>query len=269
MKPDKKIFSLSEKELSNGAIPIDVYKDDEAVFNEIARTIADEIKAHNERGEKTLLILPVGPTGHYPGLAQIINSERIDLSGVTVINMDEYMSDEHTLIDKSDSLSFEHIMYRDFYDRVDSALLMPREQRIFPNLENGALIRETIERHGGVDLCIGGIGVDGHIAFNEPIDGMGDDEFKKLSVRVIKIRTETLITNSIIEFGGAYEFMPNYAVTIGFNEIMSSKKIRLYSLKPWHWAVVRKAAFYAPTAEFPVTLLQGMDVRIGIPKSLA
>lgn len=268
--PNKEILALTKQQLAReGSIPVDIYPDDDSVFRAIAQTVADEIADHNSRNEPTLLIMPVGPTGHYPLLADIINRRRIDLSRVTVINMDEYMTDEHTLIDNRDPLSFEYIMYRDFYDSVDNELLMPREQRIFPTLQNGEHIRGVIEAHGGVDLCVGGIGIDGHVAFNEPVDGMSREEFKRLSVRVIEIRTETLVTNSIMEFGGAYEFMPRYAVTIGFNEIMRSKKIRLFCLKPWHKAVVRKAAFYSPSAEFPVTLLQGMDTRIGIPHSIA
>lgn len=269
MEKNRKILTLSRNELQNGGkIPVDIYENEEVLFKSIARLVADEIKENTRDGREALFILPLGPVGQYGYLADIINKERISLKNLTVINMDEYMENENTLIDKNDPLSFEKTMYELFYNKVDADLLNDSNKRIFPNLTNGDEIRSLINAHGGVDFCLGGIGVDGHIAFNEPIEGMSVEEFSDLSVRVVSIRTETKITNGTMEFGGAYEFIPDYAITIGMKEILAAKKIRLYCFKPWHKMVVRKASFYAPSAEFPVTLLQGKDVRIGIPESL-
>ena len=270
MEKNRKILTLSREELmSGGKIPVDIYENEEVLFKSIARLVADEIKENTKNGREALFILPLGPVGQYGYLADIINEERISLKTLTVINMDEYMDDDHTLIGKDDDLSFEKTMYKLFYDKVDPELLNDKSQRIFPDLENGGYIRELIEKHGGVDFCLGGIGVDGHVAFNEPIEGMSAEEFANLSVRVVKIRPETKVTNGTMEFGGAYEFIPDYAITIGMKEILAAKKIRLYCFKPWHRMVVRKASFYHPSAEFPVTLLQGKDVRLGIPESLS
>jgi len=270
MQKDERILTLTREELSHGGkIPIDIFETEDQLFRTIARVVADELIENTKNGKSALFIMPLGPVGQYGYLADIINKEKISLKNVTFINMDEYMEDDHTLISKSNPLSFENTMYRLFYDKVDSDLLMPKEQRIFPTLTNGETISKLIENHGGVDFCLGGIGVDGHVAFNEPIEEMSVEEFSNLSTRVIEIRTETLVTNATMEFGGAYEFMPRYAITIGMKEILSAKKIRLYSFKPWHKMVVRKASFYKPSAEFPVTLLQGKDIRIGIPESIA
>lgn len=267
---NKKILSLTREELtSGGRIPIDVFTDSDTLFRHIARTVADELKHYSNLNKKALFIMPLGPVGQYPYLAEIINNERISLKNITFINMDEYMIDEKTLISKEDSLSFENTMYRLFYNRINQDLLMEKEKRVFPNLTNGEYITKLIEENGGVDFCLGGIGVDGHIAFNEPIENMSIKDFCALSTRVIKIAKETLVTNGIMEFGGAYEFMPTYAITLGFKEIMQAKKIRLYSFMPWHKMVVRKASFYEPQTAFPVTLLQGKDIRIGIPESIA
>jgi len=269
MQKDERILTLSREELQNGGkIPVDIFPNDEEIYTGIARMVADEIIADTKDGRQALFIMPLGPVGQYGFLADIINKESISLKNVTFINMDEYMEDEKTIIDKNNPLSFEKIMYEKFYNKIDKDLLMPKEQRIFPNLENGEYIANLIADHGGVDFCLGGIGVDGHVAFNEPIEELTAEEYKNLSTRVIKIRTETLVTNGTNEFGGAYEFMPNYAITIGMKEILTAKKIRLYCHRIWHKMVVRKASFYQPSAEFPVTLLQGKDVRIGIPEWL-
>ena len=62
-----------------------------ALLEHFARSIAEEIKAHNARGEPARLILPVGPTGQYPILAEITNRERISWKNVFIFQMDEFL----------------------------------------------------------------------------------------------------------------------------------------------------------------------------------
>lgn len=258
---------MTQDDFKDGKIPVDIYEDIPDVFQNIAKMIADEILSYD--GKKAVMILPLGPVGQYEYLANIVNEKKISLKNLTFINMDEYMTDENTLISSSEPLSFEYQMYKEFYNRVNPELLMPVSQRIFPTPENGVLIRSIIAENGGVDLCVGGIGINGHVAFNEPFfDGTTDEEFKALSVRVVEIAAETIVTNGIYEYEGAYEFMPKHAVTIGFNEIMQAKKIRLYVFKPFHKMVARKASFYPQSCQFPVTLLQDCDIRIGMHKGI-
>ncbi len=271
MQKDERILNLTREELSTkGQIPIEVFSELEDIFKKFACVAFDTIKENNENGKNTVIIMPLGPTGHYKYLAKMVNENGLSLKNTTFINMDEYMWDEKTFVDISDPLSFEGTMYKLFYDKIDESLIMPKEQRIFPNLNNGELIRTVIKNHGKVDLCLGGIGIDGHVAFNEPpTTAMTDEEYLKLSVRVLPIAMETVITNAISSNGGAIEFIPRYACTIGFNEIMQSKKILLCCNRPWHRMTVRKASFYKKSAEFPVTLLQGKDVVIHIPETIA
>lgn len=270
MYQDKQILTMTREHYSQSKIPVDIFADADDVFRHIAREIADDIKKINSNNKEAVMIMPLGPVGQYGYLANIINQEKISLKKITFINMDEYMWDENTLIEKDNPLSFEFAMYKEFYNKVDKDLIMDKSQRIFPTPTNGDEIRAIIEKNGGVDVCIGGIGIDGHVAFNEPPETqMTNEEFENLSVRVIKIATETIITNGINEFEGAYEFMPKYAVTLGFKEIMSAKKIRLYTFKPFHKMVVRKACFYPKSVEFPVTLLQDMNIRIGTHEAIA
>ncbi len=267
MYKDKKILEMTREQLLDGNIPIDIYATIKDVFVGMAEMILEEIKSLN--GKAAVFIMPLGPVGQYKYLAKMVNEQGVSLKNLTFINMDEYMVSKDELISSADKLSFEYQMNVEFYDKIDKNLIMPETQRIFPNLKNASHITQVISNHGGVHLCVGGIGINGHVAFNEPpTKEMSDEEFCSLSTRVIEIAPETIVTNGLYEFDGAYEFMPKYAITIGFAEIMQAKKIRLYVFKPYHKMVARKASFYKKSSEFPVTLLSDCDIRIGMHESI-
>jgi glucosamine-6-phosphate deaminase len=73
---------------------------------------------------------------------------------------------------------------------------------------------------------------------------------------VIEISKETRTTNAIGDLGGAIEDMPHYAITIGMQEILASKVVRLAVMRDWHRAVVRRAACGNIDSAFPASLLQ-------------
>ena len=246
----------SEKLEKEGKVRIKCMESSEAVFRTMAREMADEIIGHNRAGQKTVFIIPVGPVGQYPFFVEIVNSERISLKNCWFFNMDEYLSDEKTWIDKDCFLSFRGFMERNVYSRIDASLVNPVSQRFFPDPENPSMITEKLKELGGADVCFGGIGITGHVAFNEPQTNLSPSGFAELSTRVIRISDETKTANAIGDLGGAIEDMPRYAVTIGMKEILSARKIRLGVFRTWHRAVVRRAACGEITSEFPVTLLQ-------------
>ena len=133
---------------------------------------------------------------------------------------------------------------------------MPEAQRVFPDPGNVEYIPELIERLGGVDIAFGGIGINGHVAFNEADPSMSNEAFLAQKTRVLKITPETRTANAIGDFNGALEDMPNYCITIGIWEIAHARKIRLGCFRNWHRAVVRRAGHGEATAAFPVSLLQ-------------
>jgi glucosamine-6-phosphate deaminase len=261
------------QELTKGRIPIDIYPNKEDAFKEMANEMVEEIVKNNKNHRKTLFICPLGPVGQYKYFVETVNKEKISLHDVTFINMDEYMKNDHELVDENDFLSFRRIMYIECYNKIDSKLIMPVEQRIFPNPTNRKLIEETIKNHGGVDICFGGIGITGHMAFNEPPregDPISIEDYSNLSVRVAQISEETRVTNSMNEYHGAYYIMPKYCVTIGMKQILESKKVRLFCFRDWHRSVVRRASFGEVSVFFPASLLQNhKDARIGISIEVA
>ena len=249
-------YYTKEQLLAAPRIPIVVLENSEDVFRETAREMADEIIRKNQLGENTVFICPVGPVGQYPYFVEMVNQEKIDLKHVWFINMDEYLTDDKQWIDISDKLSFRGFMKCEVYDKIDPGLVMPKEQRVFPDPGHLSHIQELIGDLGGVDICFGGIGINGHLAFNEAQDDLTVEEFKLLHTRVLKLGPETRTANAIGDLDGALDDMPVYCVTVGFNEIYNARKIRLGCFRGWHRGVVRHAAYGQISAHFPVTLLQ-------------
>ena len=249
-------YFKKEEFLKHPKIPIAVLADNEAVFREIAREMAQEIKRKNALKENTVFICPVGPVGQYPYFVDIVNSENISLKDVWFLNMDEYLTDGKEWISVDDPLSFRGFMERNVYTKIKPELVMPREQRIFPDPHDPGHMAEVIERLGGVDICFGGIGINGHLAFNEADDRLSAEEFKNLHTRVLEISRETRTTNAIGDLSGALDDMPRFCVTIGMSEIYHARKVRLGCFRDWHRSVVRHAAYGDVSAHFPVTLMQ-------------
>lgn len=230
--------------------------DNAAVFQAMAAQMAEEIQAHNAAGEKTVFICPVGPVGQYPYFVDMVNEKNISLKNVWFINMDEYLDDEKEWIPKDHPLSFRGFMDRVVYSKIRPELIMPEEQRVFPDPHHVEYIPALIEELGGVDICFGGIGINGHVAFNEADGALSNEEFLAQKTRILTITPETRTANAIGDFNGALEDMPKYCITIGIYEIAHARKIRLGCFRNWHRAVVRRAGYGEPTAEFPVSLLQ-------------
>ncbi len=250
-------YSYTKEELlKSPKIPLICMADNASVFQRMAEQMVEEIVKHNEAGEKTVFICPVGPVGQYPYFVDMVNEQNISLKQVWFINMDEYLDDDKKWVSKEHPLSFRGFMDRTVYTKVKPELVMPEEQRVFPDPENLNYIPELIEKLGGVDICFGGIGINGHVAFNEADPSLTGEEFLAQKTRVLPISPETRAANAIGDFNGALEDMPHYCVTIGIYEISHARKIRLGCFRNWHRAVVRRAAYGEPTAEFPVSLLQ-------------
>ena len=250
-------YGIPENELERSPkIPLRVLGDSGEVFYEMALDMTRQIRQNNQAGKPTVLICPVGPVGQYPIFVRLVNEEGLSLKGCWFINMDEYLANEKTCIPEASPLSFRGFMNRQVYGKIDPALLMPPEQRVFPDPKNPENVQRIIASLGGVDLALGGIGINGHLAFNEPQPDLTPEKFASLHTRVLRISPETRTANAIGDLGGAIEDMPEWCVTIGIAEILSARRVRLGVFRDWHRAVVRRAAFGDVTADFPVTLLQ-------------
>ena len=125
-------------------------------------------------------------------------------------------------------MSFKKRMQDEFYSRVDEELVMPENQRLFPEPLKEKEFDALIEELGGVDAVFGGLGINGHIAFNEPPEegeNIPLDEFANLPTRVLKISRETRTINAYGYQRGDLRGLPEYCITVGMNQILSAKKI--------------------------------------------
>jgi glucosamine-6-phosphate deaminase len=254
------IFRIPKELVGVGSpIACEVVETEEDLYYTMALDLFEEIKKNNERGEKTVCILPVGPVAQYRIFVNLVNKYRLSLKNVYIFNMDEYLDDNKKYIDINSPLSFRGYMDREFYAKIDERLNIPKDNRYFPDPDNLDFYGKRMEELGGVDICLGGLGINGHIAFNEPPEKdqvITKEEFANLKTRVLKIAYETRIVNGIFKAKGCIDIMPEWCVTVGMKEILSSRKIRIYVNTRWQNGVLRKCLHGPVTPEVPASLLQ-------------
>ncbi len=253
----RKLLNMSPEEMVDKAEGrLVVLENLDKLHEHFARAIADEIKANNKAGKKTKLILPVGPVGQYPLLKDIINEEKISLQDCYFFYMDEGCDDSGKAVPPDHPLSFRGEMEHLFFSHIDKELNIPAAQLIFPSHENVHLLRGKIEEVGGIDSCYGGIGIHGHVAFNEP-----EESIKYSDPRLVYLNPYTITINAIrSEIGGDLVNFPRKAVTLGLNQIRGAGRVRLYCRNDipgidWANLVLRLAVFGRPGDDYPVTYL--------------
>ena len=232
------------------------------VYFDMALVMLDEIMKNNKAGKRTVMIVPVGPTAQYPILARLVNQLRVSLKDVWFFNMDEYLIDEKTAIDPEDKMSFHKRMNDEFYSRVDKELVMPKSQRLFPEPGKEKEYDELMEKLGGVDLCLGGLGINGHVAFNEPPEegqSFTVDEFAELGTRVLPISRETMTINAYGYQRGDLRGMPQWCITVGMKQIISARRIYIALNRDWQHGIVKHALFDEITPAIPTSLLRKND----------
>jgi glucosamine-6-phosphate deaminase len=228
------------------------------VADDMARAMLDLIEAARSEGRSATLIVPVGPVDQFPVLAERINQRRCDCRDVMLINMDEYLTPDDRWVSIDHPLSFRGFMNRNFYDLIDPALAPRPRNRVFPDPLDREGIPSLIERRGGVDACFGGIGINGHIAFNEPPEpgeSISVEDFAALPTRVLSLTRETRTINSVT-VGGEISIVPSQAITVGMKEILASRRLRFYCNRPWQRAVVRRVLHGPLTPACPASLLR-------------
>lgn len=257
------LMSLPFDELKRRSrVKIRLLPDREALLDDMARTIADEITRHNEQGLPTRLILPVGPVAQYPRLVAICNRERISWRNVYTFNMDEFLDWQGRPIPVEHPLSFEGFMRRTLFTALDPELQMPEDHAFLPDPFRIDEISNAIEKVGGIDCCYGGIGYHGHVAFNEPPLSrwwtVTTAEMRESLTRVVVLGDDSIVVQSIHSSGGDSTAIPPMAVTLGMRDILASKKIRLYcAAGERHRAIFRISVAGEESVSYPSTLVQG------------
>ncbi len=232
-------------------VPVQIYKNSTEGSNAVAAQIASLIKEKQAKKQTCVLGMATGTTPIllYKELVRLHKEEGLSFKNVVTINLDEYYP-----IEKTAYQSYWSFMHRHLFDLVDidpKNIHLPNGEWTKENLKESCISYEQIiEKTGGIDLQILGIGKNGHIGFNEP----GSSFHSK--TRVIHLDQQTRIANT-------YEFhdlnkVPKLAITVGISSIMKAKKIVLLA-----WgdkaSIVAKSVEGDVTEQIPASVLQNHD----------
>jgi glucosamine-6-phosphate deaminase len=183
-----------------------------------ANYIARKIELFNPVSEKPFVLgLPTGssPLGVYNELISLYKLGKVSFKNVLTFNMDEYVG-----LAPDHPQSYHYFMWSNFFSHVDI-----RKENV--NILNGlakdlklecAQYEEKIAKAGGIDLFLGGVGVDGHIAFNEPGSSLVSRTRDK------ELNYDTRLVNSRF-FGGDISKVPTLALTVGVGTVMDSREV--------------------------------------------
>ena len=195
-----------------------IEKDYAALSQWAAEHVIKRINEFAPTAERPFILgLPTGssPVGMYQALVRAYKEGRVSFKHVVTFNMDEYVG-----LPESHPESYHSFMARNLFDHIDC----PKENI---HLLNGnaddleaecAHYEEMIKKFGGVDLFLGGIGPDGHIAFNEPFSSLTS------RTRMKSLTTDTIIANSRF-FDNDVNKVPRLALTVGVGTVMDAKEV--------------------------------------------
>lgn len=185
-----------------------------------AQHIVERINAFAPTEQKPFVLgLPTGstPIGTYQELIRLHQEGKVSFKNVVTFNMDEYVH-----IPEDHPESYHSFMWNNFFSHIDI-------QKENVNILNGNAedletecqrYEEKIKSYGGIELFMGGIGPDGHIAFNEPCSSLTS------RTRVKTLTTDTVIANSRF-FDNDINKVPKTALTVGVGTVMDSREVMI------------------------------------------
>ena len=197
-----------------------IENDYKAMSKWAAEHVINRINEFNPTPEhKFVLGLPTGssPEGMYAELVSACKDGKVSFKNVLTFNMDEYVG-----LPESHPESYHSFMARNLFDHIDC----PKENIHILNgnakdlQKECAEYEEKIKAAGGIDLFLGGIGPDGHIAFNEPGSSLSS------RTRMKTLTTDTIIANSRF-FEEDIKKVPMYALTVGVGTVMDAREVMI------------------------------------------
>ena len=215
----------------------------------VAGYIAYSIKkAHPTAKKPFVLGLPTGstPLGVYKELIKLYQNKKISFENVATFNMDEYIG-----LSPKDKNSYHYFMHENFFKHIDipqkNIHILDGETKDYAkeceNYEN------TIKAYGGIDLMLGGVGSDGHIAFNEPFSSFNS------RTRIKTLAPSTIKDNSRF-FDNDLSKVPTQALTIGIGTIMDAHEVIIMASGENKADAIYQAIEGPINHKYPITALQ-------------
>lgn len=185
------------------------------------------------------------PIGAYKELIRLHREEGLDFSKVTTFNLDEYVG-----LPPSHPESYHYYMWENLFKHVN---VTPRHVFIPHGMAEDVhgfcgWYEEKIREFGGIDMQILGIGVNGHIAFNEPGSSLGS------RTRIKTLSEKTIRDNA--RFFSEGEPVPKYAITMGVGTIMEARQLVLIASGRTKADAIRATVEGPITARYPATIVQ-------------
>ena len=195
-----------------------IQPDGKGVSEWAAAYIVKRIHEHQAHTDKPFVLgLPTGstPLGTYKALIRYCEKGIVSFANVITFNMDEYVG-----IPKEHPESYHSFMWNNFFSHIN---IKPENVNILngnaPDLAaECASYEQRIAEAGGIDLFMGGIGPDGHIAFNEPFSSLSS------RTRIKSLTTDTIIANSRF-FENDVNKVPKTALTVGVGTVLDAKEV--------------------------------------------
>lgn len=195
-----------------------IKQDYQSISQWAADYVVARINAANPTAERPFVLgLPTGssPLGMYKVLIEANKAGKVSFQNVVTFNMDEYIG-----LPEGHPESYHSFMWNNFFSHID----IKKEHVHILNgnaadpLKECADYEEAIKAAGGIDLFLGGIGPDGHIAFNEPGSSLSS------RTRIKTLTTDTIIANSRF-FEGDVNKVPKTAMTVGVGTVMDAREV--------------------------------------------
>ena len=216
-------------------------------YEQLSRQAANIISAQIISKPNCVLGLATGstPIGTYKELIARNENGDIDFSSVTTVNLDEYCG-----LTPDNDQSYRYFMNKNLFEHVN----IDMDKTFVPSGIADDMDAECeaydklVCTLGGTDLQLLGIGIDGHIGFNEP------DEFFEAATHVVELDESTIEANS--RFFASKEDVPTSAITMGMKSIMSAKKVLLLASGKNKQEILHKALYGPITPAVPASILQ-------------
>ena len=214
-----------------------------------ARYIVEQIKAKAAKTDAPFVLgLPTGstPLETYKELIAMHKAGEVSFKNVITFNMDEYIG-----LPKEHPESYHSFMWSNFFSHID----VKAENVYILNGNAEDLMaecrayEEAILKAGGIDLFMGGVGEDGHIAFNEPFSSL------QSRTRIKTLTPDTIAVNSRF-FGGDISKVPTQALTVGVGTVLDARKVLILATGPKKARALRHAIEGSYNHQWTLSALQ-------------
>lgn len=216
-------------------------------YQDMSKKAAMHLMSEVVKNPKAVLGLATGstPIGTYENLIKLYKEGFLSFADIKTVNLDEYKG-----LEKDNSQSYYYFMNHNLFKDID---IKPENTNIPDGTKKNAdeeckRYEELIQKLGGVDIQLLGLGHNGHIGFNEP------DDIFALETHCVSLTQSTIDANA--RFFSSKEEVPTQAYTMGIGTIMKAKKILIIVSGKDKADIVKEAFFGSVTPKVPASILQ-------------